>query len=356
MKNLRTVTLVAAVVATAFVVTAPPAWAQQVTVDKTHTAPIADTKPVTWDNWVRAESDKMFKSYVDLGGLGKIYNIRKPTPIDAQKVVRMSRDFLYSVGVFDLTSPLTITKPDTGDRWQSMMVNNEENYVPIPVVYKPGKYTLTQEKMGTRYVFVVFRTYMNPNDPADVKKANAIQDQIKVQQASVGTFVVPNWDQKTQDRLRTAILTIGETMTDTSQCFGTKEETDPIAHLLGAALGWGGNPVKAAKYLNITPKQNDGKTPYTLTVKDVPVNGFWSVSLYNGEGFYVQNDYNAYTVNSLIAEKASDGSVTIHFGGDPKQPNYLPIMDGWNYTMRLYEPQQPIVDGTWKAPVPQAVN
>jgi hypothetical protein len=356
MKTLKTVTAVAVIVAMQFVITAPPAWAQQAHVDNTHTAAVADPKPVTWDNWVRAETDKMFKSYVDLGGFGKFLNIRTPTPIDAQKVMRMNRDTLYSFGIFDLTSPVTITKPDAGNRFQSMMVLNQDEYIPIPVVYKPGKYTLTQEKIGSRYVFVGFRTFVDASDPADLKKGNALQDQIKVQQASVGKFDVPNWDQKSQDSLRTAIQTLASTMTDTSQCFGSKEDTAPIAHLLGAALGWGGNPVKDAKYINVVPKQNDGKTSYTLTAKDVPVNGFWSISLYNSKGYFVQNDSNAYSINNITAKKAKDGSITIHFGGDPKQPNYLPIMDGWNYTVRLYEPQQQILDGKWKFPAPQLVN
>ena len=93
------------------------------------------------------------------------------------------------------------------------------------------------------------------------------------------------------------------------------------------------------------PSWNDGKTAYPLTAKDVPVGGFWSISLYNGKGYFVQNQYNAYSINNITAKKAKDGSVTIHFGGDPKQTNYLPIMDGWNYTVRLYQPQQQILDG-----------
>ncbi|MEE8428886.1 MAG: DUF1214 domain-containing protein, partial [Gammaproteobacteria bacterium] len=86
------------------------------------------------------------------------------------------------------------------------------------------------------------------------------------------------------------------------------------------------------------------------------VDGFWSISLYNSKGFFVQNDSNAYSINNIIGEKAKDGSITIHFGGDPKQSNYLPIMDGWNYTVRLYKPQQQILDGTWKFPAPQLVK
>jgi hypothetical protein len=205
MKNLKIFTVVAVIFAMQFVVTALPAWAQQAHVERTHTAPVAQTKPVTWDTFVRAESDKYFKSYVDLGGFGKFLHIRKPTPIDQQKVIRMNRDTMYSFGIFDLTSPVTITKPDTGDRFQSMQVINQDEYTRM-VSYKPGKYTLTQDKFGTRYVFVGIRTFVNANDLEDIKKVNAIQDQIKVEQASKGKFEIPNWDQTSQDRLRDAIL------------------------------------------------------------------------------------------------------------------------------------------------------
>ena len=356
MKNMKIVTVIAVIVAMAFTVTAPSVRAQQAHVDQTHTAAVADTKPVTWDNWVRAETDKMFKRYADVGGFGKFFNIRKPTPIDAQKVVRMNRDTMYSFGVFDLTSPVTITKPDTGDRFQSMMVMNQDEYIPIPVVYKPGKYTLTQDKIGSRYTFVAFRTFADSSDPADIKKVTALQDQIKVEQASAGTFEIPNWDQTSQDRLRSAIRVLASTMKNTNKSFGPKGQVDPIAHLLGAELGWGGNPPQDAIYLNVTPEKNDGRTPYTLTVKDVPVDGFWSISLYNGKGFFQKNPYNAYSINNITAKKNRDGSITIHFGGDPKQPNYLAIMNGWNYAVRLYQPHQEILDGKWKFPTPQPVK
>ena len=128
----------------------------------------------------------------------------------------------------------------------------------------------------------------------------------------------------------------------------------PIRHLIGSASAWGGNPDKDAIYLNVTPRGNDGQTIYTLTVKDVPVEAFWSVSLYNAQGYYEKNPYNAYTVNSITGRKGSDGAVTIQFGGcDGKIPNCLPIMKGWNYTVRLYRPREEILNGTWKFPEPQ---
>ena len=52
----------------------------------------------------------------------------------------------------------------------------------------------------------------------------------------------------------------------------------------------------------------------------------------------------------------ADGTVTLHFGGDPHAPNYLPITPGWNYIVRCYLPSWQIIEGNWTPPVPQAVQ
>ncbi len=332
-----------------------PAWAGKAHVEQTVVSVAGKTIPVTWKNFVRAESDKMFASYVKMGGFGKFLHIPKPTPIDQQKVVRMNRDTIYSLGVFDLTTPVTITKPDTGKRFQSMQVVNEDQYTPM-VVYKPGKYTLTQDKIGTRYVFVIVRTLVDSEDPADIRKVNAIQKQTTVEQKSVGKFEIPNWDESSQDKVRDALKVISDTMENYNGAFGSKDEVNPIKFLLASATGWGGNPQKDAMYAGVFPSMNDGKTAYKLNVEDVPVDGFWSISLYNKEGYFQKNKYNSYTVNNVTAKKNKDGSITIHFGGDPKQSNFLPIMDGWNYLYRLYQPRKEIIDGSWTFPKPQPVK
>src|ERR1700704_5277296 len=120
-------------------------------------------------------------------------------------------------------------------------------------------------------------------------------------------------------------------MPDCKKAFGTREQVDPVRHLIGTAAGWGGNPDKDATYLNITPPKNDGKTIYKLNVKNVPVNAFWSVSLYNAEGYYERNPSDAYWINSITGKKSADGAIAIQFGGcDGQIANCLPIMTGWN--------------------------
>ena len=320
----------------------------------------AETAPVTVDNFVRAESDLYMAGLLkDSGGvLGKFNHRREVASIEHQTVIRLNRDTIYSSALFDLDAgPVTITLPDAGKRFRSMQLISEDHYVP-KVAYDAGTYTLDRAEVGTRYVVVGIRTLVDPADPEDVKAVHALQDAIKVDQpGGPGKFEVPAWDQTSQKKVRDALLSLGTTIPDFKKAFGTKEEVDPIRHLLGAAMGWGGNPDKDAVYLNVTPPGNDGETSFTLTVKDVPVDAFWSVSVYNAEGYYQANPQNAYTINSITGKKDTDGSVTIHFGGsDSKTSNYLPITKGWNYTVRLYRPRKEILDGSWTFPAPEPVK
>jgi hypothetical protein len=314
-----------------------------------------DLVQVTAENYVRAESDSQMKGYVEnFGCFGRFIHSRKPYDVNNQVTVRGNRDTLYSFGVFDLTSPLTVTLPHPKGRYQSLMIVSQDHS--ISVVYSPETVTLTRESVGTRYAILVIRTFMDPNDEQDLNDAYRLQDAVGVEQADRGEYAVPDWKKDEVERMRETINVVASTVADSSKMFGRKEELDPVYWLLGAAYGWGGLPASASTYLNVVPERNDGKTAYILTVGDVPVDAFWSVTLYDDKGWMPVNEYNAYSFNNVTAEKDKDGTITIHFGGDPEQPNYLPIVPGWNYIVRLYRPGQEILDGTWTFPAPEAVG
>jgi len=315
--------------------------------------------PVTPDNFNRAESDMYFAaSAKDAGGPGKLLHRREVVSVDKQPVVRANRDTLYSSGVFDLAAgPVTITLPDAGKRFMSLQAFNEDHYVVGGVRYGAGKYRFDKGNVGTRYMLVGIRTLVDPSDPTDVKQVHALQDAIKIDQQGAGKVELPNWDPVSQKKVREALIALGATTPDFKRAFGAKDQVDPVRHLIGTATGWGGNPDKDATYLNVTPSKNDGTTVHKLAVKDVPVDAFWSISLYNAEGYFQKNDFNAYSLNNITAKKSDDGSVAVQFGGcDGKIPNCLPIMKGWNYTVRLYRPRAEILSGKWKLPEAQAVN
>ena len=188
-----------------------------------------DGKPVrvTVDNFPRAESDTYFARFVKEGGFGKFKHERELAPIDNQTVIRLNRDTLYSFGVFDLdATPVTVKLPDAGKRYMAMQVIDEDQYAP-DVFYAPGAHTLTKEKVGTRYVCLAIRTFVNPNDAADVKAVHALQDAIKVEQKAAGKFEVPDWDQASLKRIREALLALAAATAESTRrgCSGGRAKS-----------------------------------------------------------------------------------------------------------------------------------
>jgi hypothetical protein len=315
--------------------------------------------PVTVFDYVRAETDLQFKGYAEnYGAFGKFIHGRNPYDVDKQVTHSGNRDTIYSFGLFDLTYPLVVVMPDAGDRYMSLMLVSEDHDI-YPGMYKPGSYGFSKEIIGTRYIMLAIRTFADPNDPEDMKIAHALQDAVQVIQENPGNFEVPNWDEEEVMKLRKAANVLGSSVPDSSSFFGTKNDRDYLEDMMGVAVGWGGMQKQDALYIPFTPKKNDGKTPYVLNVpKDVPVvgNGFWSVTVYDQDRFMVKNEYDAYSFNNVTAKRNADGSATIHFGGDPNQVNFLPIVEGWQILIRMYRPSKEILDGTWKFPLPVPVE
>jgi len=97
--------------------------------------------------------------------------------------------------VFDLSkSPLTLTLPDTGKRYMSAMVVSQDHDI-YPARYAPGKWTFTQEEIGTRYIMIGLRTFADPNSEQDLAQAHKLQDAVKVEQKDKGDLSgLPEWD------------------------------------------------------------------------------------------------------------------------------------------------------------------
>jgi hypothetical protein len=186
--------------------------------------------PVTVENFARAESDLYFGGIVRNGGFGKFDHTREPAPLEAQTVIRLNRDTLYSSAVFDLSAgPVTITLPDAGKRFMSMQVFDEDQYTHA-VHYAQGRYTLTKDTIRTRYVAVAVRTLVDPASRDDLAQAHALQDAIGVDQlGGRETFEIPNWDLASQKKVRDALIVLADTLPDKNRMFGSKDEVDPYA-------------------------------------------------------------------------------------------------------------------------------
>jgi hypothetical protein len=315
------------------------------------------TDPIRVDEatFPRAETDRMFTAILkDSGGVNRWFANRTPTPIDHQPVIRQNRDTLYSGAIVDIRQGATFTLPDAGDRYLSLMLVDQDHYVDR-ILHEAGSHHVSAEEIGTPYVLAAARILVDPEDPADVAEVNRLQDAISVDAPSAVPFVAPDYDPTSFDAVRADLLRRAAAIGAFTRAFGRREDVDPERHLLGSAAGWGGLPDSEATYVNVNPGLPVGE--YRVVVRDVPVDAFWSISLYGPDGYFHENDRGAYSVNDITADKEPDGSVVVHFGGcADDRPNCLPIMDGWNYLVRLYRPRPEILDGTWTFPSVEAMR
>jgi hypothetical protein len=317
-----------------------PAW--------DHQAPTVDAY-----NFARAETDMQMKGYSTAPfKFGQFTHGREAYDVDHQVTLSGNRDTIYSFGVFDLSkSDLTITLPDSKGKYMTLMPISQNHDI-YRGLNAPGTYTFKQSEVGTRYMVFVIRVLMDPNDPKDMDRAHKLQDGVKVTQTDKGDASgLQNWDEKSMLTMRKAYNILGSAASSSARFFGVKCDRSYLDDAMGVAIGWGGMQRDDALYLPTQVEKNDGKTAYTITVpKEVPVDGFWSVTVYNQERFMVPNEYNSYSLNSLTAKKNADGSTTLNLGGDPKAENYLYIPKDWLYIVRFYQPKEEILEGSWIFP------
>ena len=130
-----------------------------------------------------------------------------------------------------------------------------------------------------------------------------------------------------------------------------------------AQLGLGANQPEDAIYpMNLGDsdgKPLTGESQYVLHFEKAslpPVGAFWSVTLYDNEGFQVPNALNRFAVSSWMPFKYNaDGSLDLYFQsenpGKDKEANWLPAPKGpFNLTMRLYAPKVDVLTGKWVPP------
>src|SRR5258706_12081778 len=128
-------------------------------------------------------------------------------------------------------------------------------------------------------------------------------------------------------------------------------------------LGLGANLPEDAIYpLNLADESGkplDGANKYTITFEKgaaPPVNAFWSITLYDQEGFQVGNILNRFAVSSWMPFKYNaDGSLDLYFQnespGKDLEANWLPAPKApFNLTMRLYAPKSEALTGKWNPP------
>jgi len=320
-----------------------------------------DGMEVTNSTFAYAETQHMFgkflfklkKLYPETSGTGMFAHSPNVTDDRDTKVPRPNFDTLYSMAILDLTEPCTLTIEDTG-RYQSVLIITEHHYMPTYFINtKPGTYTLTKEELGDKNVVALARTLLDKEDTEDTLKAYKTQRLLQLSQTDKGKYEPEEkWDDDSLEERRMFFTDLGaRKVVASGDMFGPDDGTiTEENHNIGAATGWGGNPPAMAVYENYLAKASG---PYKFLLKNIPVRAFWSVTLYDYMGFVEPR--NTYHIQSGFANENDDGSVIIDFVDDRGTSKFsgMNVMDtypGWNFVLRLYEPEDVIVNGDWVRP------
>lgn len=145
--------------------------------------------------------------------------------------------------------------------------------------------------------------------------------------------------------------------------------TDYLRRAVIAMVGLGANLPEDAIYplthVSADGRPLDGRNRYVLRFpagQEPPVGGFWSVTLYDEQGFQVPNALNRFAIGDRDRmTRSSDGSLEIivqhEDPGQERRSNWLPAPNGpFNLTMRLYAPLSNAIDGRWSPPAVQMVS
>jgi hypothetical protein len=147
--------------------------------------------------------------------------------------------------------------------------------------------------------------------------------------------------------------------TDTMGVYGNYYLKRAIVAQLGLGANLPEDAIYPANLADDTGKSLDGANRYVLHFDKgttPPVDAFWSITLYDADGFQVANALDRFAISSWMPLKENaDGSLDLYFQNDSpgadKEANWLPAPKApFNLTMRLYAPQQAALVGKWNPP------
>jgi hypothetical protein len=119
---------------------------------------------------------------------------------------------------------------------------------------------LTWNEFDTRYVAIAARVLVDPQAPADVAAANAVQQGLALSAGSAEPFVMPDYDEGSFTGVRNAVLALANYMSEDGVRFGRKDEVDRVLHLLGTAAG--GTAAQPSRLHRRAAERSGGEVPH----------------------------------------------------------------------------------------------
>ncbi|WP_034059155.1 DUF1254 domain-containing protein [Lacinutrix jangbogonensis] len=315
---------------------------------------------VTAETYPTAETSRQILKSQDLVGVNTFLHLRQLTQTDNQPVVRMNRDTYYSMAVLDVSKGASITMPEIPEgKYMSIQPVTEDHRIQA-MKYGPGKIELNTHIGSHLYLIVRLDGTFTESE------ANEIQDKMLIEANSTEIFSAVPVNKESFDKVENELKSKLPVIVKRDGVSGMQGMfTDPQdesgntytdeKHQLGAAIGWGG----AQMVDNIYESAGDFSTgdSYQLTFEDPGNKAFWSVTVYDKNGF-IFNDLANFSSNT--AKRNEDGTYTLSFGCRTDAPNNIEIDNPtrfFNITIRHYQPSEKVYKQNYRiAPLMKVVS
>lgn len=319
----------------------------------------SDTVDVTPENYNFAVTDKAFQVEANLGGINQFHHHRNVMALDQQPAVTMNRDTVYSFAIVNAVDGLKLQMPKTKDgRYLSAMVLQNDSYID-QVFYGAGTYEVIAD---TDFVAIGVRIQIDPNDEKDVAYVNELQDQLKLivpEGVKLKEWKPTHWNSEQIKTLTKKYTAQADQLEDFSCCSGARDTIKMEDLRKAVSVATGLLPAKDATYL-YRSYNLDNKSCYvaTYTKPKFGDKGFFSYTMY-GEDRYLHTDEHV-NLNSSNLTYNDDGSFTVYYGNEESCGDVDNLLetptDNWYLGVRVYRPDQSVLDGEWVLPKPEKVS
>ncbi|GAA4825306.1 DUF1254 domain-containing protein [Algivirga pacifica] len=311
----------------------------------------AEGREVTPETYPTDETSRQMLKVQTAVGVNEFLHKRELTPTDEQPVVRMNRDTYYSTAVVDVSEGASVTIPEVPEgKYVSVQSVTEDHRIQA-MKYGPGTFDLATH-VGT-HLYLVIRLDATLTE----EEVKEIQDQMSIQANADKKFEASPVNEesftKVEEELKAkqpgivkrdgprALEGMFTDPNDASNELFTEEK-----YQVGAAIGWGGAQMKD----NIYEVSGNYATDscYQLTFEDPGNEAFWSITVYDKNGFMF-SDLANYSSNTAQANE--DGTYTISFGCGDDAPNNLAIENPTNYfniAIRHYKPSSKVMEEDYR--------
>ncbi|MEW9918466.1 DUF1214 domain-containing protein [Marimonas sp. MJW-29] len=324
------------------VMSAPAALAEIPEIDSSDWATDPRDYGMTAKEYIQAESRAFFADFIGRVGLNTFYHFPGVASAEDRFVVSPNNDTVYSVAVVNVTEGFTLELPETGDRFVSVHIVDENHMSPF-YLYGGGTREFTADQFETEYVAVGIRT----GTDASEEDVRFIKEELHPNYAITGASNVdemPRPDLDVLARVRSALVAEYGKLSTTSGAMQPRTELveDWEFFTYVTAGAWGLSADENAMYAPYALPEAIGGKCYTATYPPVPVKAFFSITVYGAEKYLMSNVDNIVSSNRGV-ETNDDGSFTVAFGGEECRelaPNYVYTPDdGWSLLLRAYRPE-----------------